>query len=852
MLPIRLELRNFLAYRNKVELSFEGLDVAVLSGANGAGKSSLLDAMTWALWGRSRAPGNRADDMLIHMGQQEMYVMLDFRQESRLYRVRREYKRGKTNQSALYLYFWDEETDQFQSLTENVRETQDKINRLLKLDYETFVDSAFVQQGKADSFTAKTPSKRKDLLYSILGLDRWERYEKQAKAKLDALNTELAVQVASIEALSRDEGNELDLLKQRDEAEDERKRIHAEVEAAQAHYEEIADAPKQRKAAENEAQAIQRRIKEYESELSNNQSQLERQSKRLATFNAVIARREEIETAYGELEQARLVSDEQSNCLSLWTDLEKQQTLVQRQLDSARAKLVQQISIHRDRIAQGEALYTQLPDLQRRLAVAEAEIEDAKTHEHQLEEHREHKTVLAKEITRLETTNTSLREQMNALVKKRDTVKSLEVCPTCGQVVDDSHREHYVQGLEAEGKEYGDTYRANMSKTKEIEQEIAGIEADAARLTKLIKLADKAKADLGRVIEGIAKAEEAGSRLDEDIAAAEALEKQLAEEDFALELREELAQLQHEIGGIGYDKGLHERARTLITELKAYEPQMRELQTALESAVDLEANIAHVSAQVEQKQFQLSEERKQADSIWETIQQLTELEKDASQRREKLKALQLAEQAANEKKGGLEQKLRAIYEARQHRLEREQKRDQLVEEIALYDELKSAFSKNGVPAMIIETAIPELEETANRLLARMTDGRMAIRFDTQRTNKDGGTLETLDILISDELGQRIYDMFSGGEGFRINFALRIALSQFLARRAGARLQTLVIDEGFGSQDAVGRERIVEAINAIKADFDMILIVTHIEELLDVFPARIEVRKTAEGSVAVIR
>jgi exonuclease SbcC len=58
---------------------------------------------------------------------------------------------------------------------------------------------------------------------------------------------------------------------------------------------------------------------------------------------------------------------------------------------------------------------------------------------------------------------------------------------------------------------------------------------------------------------------------------------------------------------------------------------------------------------------------------------------------------------------------------------------------------------------------------------------------------------------------------------------------------------LVIDEGFGTQDAEGRERLVEAINSIQEDFARILVITHIEELKDAFPVRIEVTKTAEGS-----
>ena len=102
---------------------------------------------------------------------------------------------------------------------------------------------------------------------------------------------------------------------------------------------------------------------------------------------------------------------------------------------------------------------------------------------------------------------------------------------------------------------------------------------------------------------------------------------------------------------------------------------------------------------------------------------------------------------------------------------------------------------------------------------------------------------------SDGAVTRDYEMFSGGEAFRVNFAIRLALSEVLARRTGARLQTLVIDEGFGSQDALGRQRLVEAINTVRRDFAKILIITHLDELKDAFPNRIEVEKTPRGSNA---
>ena len=85
-------------------------------------------------------------------------------------------------------------------------------------------------------------------------------------------------------------------------------------------------------------------------------------------------------------------------------------------------------------------------------------------------------------------------------------------------------------------------------------------------------------------------------------------------------------------------------------------------------------------------------------------------------------------------------------------------------EQGIYAELFGAFGRSGVPAMLIDSAVPHLENEANHLLGRMTDNRMAIKLETQRVNQGGNTTETLDILISDELGSRNYELFSGGGG----------------------------------------------------------------------------------------
>ncbi|MEW6254030.1 MAG: SMC family ATPase, partial [Planctomycetota bacterium] len=226
---------------------------------------------------------------------------------------------------------------------------------------------------------------------------------------------------------------------------------------------------------------------------------------------------------------------------------------------------------------------------------------------------------------------------------------------------------------------------------------------------------------------------------------------------------------------------------------------------------------------------------------------------EARRREQEVRECRAAEQRAHAAVVRAQQALAALENARQRKADLEQRRDEQLAEQGLYEELRDAFGKNGVPAMIIEAVIPELQESANYLLARMTGGLMHVRFDTQREKKSGGgVIETLDILISDELGTRSYDLYSGGEAFRVNFAIRVALSQMLARRAGAQLRTLFIDEGFGTQDEDGRQRLVEAITSIQDQFDLVLAITHIDELRDAFPVQIAVTKTPDGSRVSVR
>ena len=153
MIPVKLRLRNFMCYRDGVpELHLEGLHVACLCGPNGAGKSALLDSMTWALWGKARA---KSDDDLITIGRDEMEVELDFLSQGAAYRVVRKRSRGAGRRPGkTLLEFQVLSGSESAPITQGtLRETQQRIVETLRMDYDTFINSAFLVQGRADEFT---------------------------------------------------------------------------------------------------------------------------------------------------------------------------------------------------------------------------------------------------------------------------------------------------------------------------------------------------------------------------------------------------------------------------------------------------------------------------------------------------------------------------------------------------------------------------------------------------------------------------------------------------------------------------------------------------------------------------
>ncbi len=218
---------------------------------------------------------------------------------------------------------------------------------------------------------------------------------------------------------------------------------------------------------------------------------------------------------------------------------------------------------------------------------------------------------------------------------------------------------------------------------------------------------------------------------------------------------------------------------------------------------------------------------------------------------QKLQVLESEQKALLIEKGSLQQKEKKIIDLQHEKEALEINLKAVKQELSDYQEIAKALGKDGIQALLIEQAIPEIEYETNQILSRLTNNQTQIFIESLRDLKKGGSKETLDIKISDSFGLRDYEMFSGGEAFRIDFALRIGISKLLARRAGTTLQTIFIDEGFGSQDEEGLQLIMDNLYKIQDDFAKIIIVSHLPEMKEQFPVQFIVEKKRCGSTVAV-
>ncbi|MFC2020213.1 AAA family ATPase [Chloroflexota bacterium] len=852
MIPIRLALRNFMPYRDNVPpLDFTAIHTASISGANGNGKSALIDAITWALWGKTRA---KSDDDLIHQGQDEMEVEFDFSVGQDNYRVIRKRARPKgrraSGQPVLELQISSE--NGFRSITgNNIRETEKKIeNEILHMDYETFINSAFLRQGHADEFTRQPPFRRKEVLSNILGLIFYEELEKRTRELARQRETEKAREEGAI----RDIKNELEgkpaYEAELEQAQVELSRIEKVLTEQETGLNELRQKKELLESKQSQLTQLKKHISDNEKQLEFLDNQLKQINIRIEEYQDLIARRSAIEEGYAQYIEAKRLKGELDQKLTHQLNLERQKTLLDNKIRQAGQNLITEHAVVQNKIGQLEASYQKLPQFKTELQQSRQELDRLAGEDEALNQKKKAGQELGDNLRSLDSDKSRLEAEIAEIADKLGLLASQTgaVCPLCERELGEDHHKLIETKYQEEKSRKTGSLELKQEEVVRGQTELRIIIDEISHLeTGLNQARTSAQNKVNLLNREIEEVEKAGKQLDEERSRLSELEERLAGKDFAADEQEALGRLEGELARLNYDSRQHEEVRNRLTGLEQYESPRRKLEEA-DRLINQEKEAADGAGQAAQElKSSLETDIQKIQALSQDLSSLPQTVNDLAQAETEQLSLKAKQRQAQEIVGSVRGRLEHLAEQELKAREREKLLGQVVKEEGIYQELARAFGKNGIQAWLIEMALPELQVEADKLLGRMTDNRMHVRFETQEETKTGNIRDTLDIKISDELGTRDYEMFSGGEAFRIDFAIRIALSKLLARRAGAPLPTLIIDEGFGTQDSTGLEKLKEAITSIQDDFKKIIVITHIEELRDAFPTHIDVIKTAEGS-----
>ncbi len=856
MIPRYLRISGFTSYseRQPAEIDFSELDLACISGPNGAGKSSLLDAITFALYAKAR----KTDEAIINTASKRAEVCLDFEYEGQTYRVQRSLTRGKGSSLEFYIQnpeAVDDPARAWRSLTRHsVKETDREIENTLRLDYESFVNASFFLQGKADSFATQRPAERKRILSSILGLDQWEKYKKAATDRISDCTSQLKLNEDRMGDVQRYLDQEDSRRKEQQELVGQRALAAEKLRAELASLETQRANQERLRAQRENHQLLQRQADSAKAAYTSLEDKLTAKQNQWKDLQADLAQAEVIEAAFKDYQELR-------EHLSQVDQLAEQAKPLETELQKIQGDLAAKLAELRTEAHLLEEEQKRILDAQGKGSTLDRDIVEIGTKIEELQGRLLRKDALDKEIEAAEakvnewkSTEEVIKQRgkdLKARVEKLAAVEGAK-CPLCGGPLAEHDRERLMaeikQELEEKRRDYADAQAAQKEaweSKKALQNERNALTANESQLH-----AFQLKAE-GLVGHANRLAEEKAAWEEERLPRLMVLQDLLNNEAFMPELRERAVELEGLLKDLGYDPDEHAALRRAEADGRQSQDALRHLEVAKTQVAGLQASIQEDEAALKLQDAQRRALQDEADAAAAKLASETAGMPDPRVIEENVAVLQEDLAEVDRRLGAADQWVHDLGTQQERKKALLQEAHDLRTQIADLKSLEKAFGKDGVPALLIEQELPELERQANEILQRLSNYGMNVQISTQREYKDKkrqDRIETLDILISDGSSIRDYETYSGGEAFRVNFAIRLALSKVLAQRAGARLQTLVIDEGFGNQDAEGRQRLIEAINIVKDDFALVLIITHIEELKEQFPARIEVSKNSVGSV----
>ncbi len=865
----RLRLRNFKPYAD-TDLQFTD-GVTVIHGLNGSGKSSLLEACFFALYG-SKALDGTLDDA-VTTGADETDVELWFTHAGEEYRITRELRRSGGSVSTRTCVLEGDDTT-----IEGARDVREFVgDELLRMDSEAFRNCAYIRQGEVNRLINASPRERREMIDDLLQLGKLEEYRERARDARLGVEDVLADKRGGLNKLEEQiEAKEAkDLHDRLNDLESDLRELDEEIERFETNREEARETRDEAESVIEEAEERESELDELDEEIEDLEASIrETESEREALRDQITEIRERIEEREAELDQL-------ADAAGIEEATEAAVDEAREAIDDREAELREQRQEARDRATdhenEAESLRTEAErlreqanekreradELENEAKEAETDLDELRAEREEVVEEREaiedrfadapvamgegdaHREELRVE---LDDVQDEIEETVEKLGSARNSVEEAEElleegnCPECGQPVEDSP--------------HVDTLEADRERVEELSAELGRLNGRKSELKAEIE-------DAESLVEAEGRADSLADRqemLDERIEGLESdAESNRAE---AEELREAAEELEQEADEVEDEAGVAESeaesARERVDELDDELDDLDErrdrldaVEDALSATDDDEDEIDRLRERRESKAELADERRDRLDDLRERRDELREAfdrERVEQAREQREKAVDYLEKVEakldslaaerDDLTGQIGSVENEIGELEALRDDREELAETVADLESLHDETEELERTYGdLRAELRQRNVESLERMLNETfdLAYGNDAYSHIELDGEYEltvyQKDGTPLSP--------------DQLSGGERALFNLSLRCAIYRLLSEgiEGAAPTPPLILDEPTVFLDSGHVSRLVDLVEEMRGfGVRQILIVSHDEELVDAADELVTVEK----------
>jgi exonuclease SbcC len=796
MLLKTLTLRNYRKYKD-ASVEFPDGVIGII-GLNGVGKTTLIEAIGWVLFGHHAARTTK--ELIKRDGaspHEPCRVALEFELEGDGYNVVREMV-GKNLMPKASLMI------NGKLITNNADEATEVITEKIGMDYLSFFTSVFARQKELNALSIMKAAERKKLVLRMLGIERIEKSIQTIRE--DKRGKEKRIEGIKAATVDKEGRKKIDVLSSKQEELERTQEgllpVIKDIEAATSIKEKEAEDAKEEleiatRTYENYV-ALSGKLSERRSDLENVRKRNEEKEKELADLLVKKKRLEEIadkETRYFQFREKKEQLD------ALRENYQRKLELVKRE-----KKTALELQKREENLNGLKEQRVELEGVEEQVKAVKREIEAA-----QKQKERIHASLGA-----FKSQVVHAKKEIEERTRKKKRIEELGSegeCPLCERKLG-SHYEALLTKLHEELQTKRESLHSIFNEYKQKKEERASQERAEELLIQKDKELDK------RVIEQ------------------RAVDTRIVHEERELERwKTELESIQADltpIMAVAFDANAYKNVISTLNKLEVVYREILGLRAEIGRIGDVKSNM--------QKLREL--ERTTSDAISVLQRQIEELafdkrEYEAKKAKYDRKKEELAESRLkllakrNEFENVCREKERVIedIEEQNRLIEEKEKEETEILYLSVLEKLMNDFK-----VYMVGRIRPMLSDYASEMLRRLTDGKYsAMELD-----------ENYDVFIYDEGTPYELNRFSGGEEDLANLCLRLAISAVVTERSAIQTNFIILDEIFGSQDAFRKRNIIRALNALSKKFRQIFLITHIEDMRDYMEYVLKVTEDEEG------